>query len=157
MFGSFMRTNIGKSLLRPRDRVELFLSCLACFSLITLSSWAQHLPIASELLRSYIDIFIKHQLIISLVFSGLIAHVQYQLYIKTKHEVFCRLLVGDYPLSIGVRYVLECLIIQSLAVFVALIPSACGVQLSIDTWYLYGLILVYALIPATMVSTHEIL
>lgn len=145
-----------KSLLRERDRWELFFSYLFSFSLLTLSMGIQKLAIETNRMQSYVQVIADSQLGIALAFSLIVAHFQYHLCHKTRIEVLCRLLAGDTLRAIRVRYMLESLLILGGACLAVILLNLSMGFPNTDVFYLAMTFVAYTLVSVFLVKSEGI-
>lgn len=115
-----MKRFIRKSLLRPRDRGELGALYLACFLLVTFLQFLERRAAGSETLVRYLRFIIDNQIAFVLIASAVVAVLQYQMVVRSRQEMRCRILVGDRLSSIRFRYAVECLAMLMFCCFLAL-------------------------------------
>lgn len=141
-----------KSIMRAKDRVELLISYLLCFSLITLSLYSQTIEIKQHILREYIKSFTDHYVLLSLVATLIVIIFHYQMVSKAKTEIQCRILVGDILSRIKIRYVAECLGILAVAYLIhTYLAYFLGLKIGTGL-YLISVFGVYILISGRLVK-----
>lgn len=141
-----------KSIMRGKDRAELLISYLLCFSLITLSLYSQTIEIKQHILREYIKSFTDHYVFLSLVATLVVMIFHYQVLSKTKIEIRCRVLVGDILSRIKIRYVVECFGILAAAYLIhTYLGYFLGVKIGTGL-YLIGVFGAYILITGRLVK-----
>lgn len=144
-----------KSLFRLADILELCIAYTFCFSLNLIFDYVKTLELTSGILISFLRSFVEYQTMIVILSTFLVVVFHYQFSCRKKTEVFCRILVGDTPFNIMVRYSLDCLMVL---VCVYLLTALANVYLDFDltgNLYLALIFIVYILISAREVRKYE--
>lgn len=144
-----------KSIFRVVDRYELFACYLFCFCCNTMLDYSKTLRLESFLLQNYLKQLYDYQALIVSLISFIVVIFHYQMVIRKKEELHCRILVGDTIRAAIKRYIVECLIILVTAFIVSLSLNI-GLNLSvIGNLYLSALFIFYILISSMVVNRFE--
>ena len=147
--------NLKKSLFRLNDVLELCVAYTFCFSLSLAFDYVKAFGLTSGILISFFRNFLEYQTVIVMLSTFLVVVFHYQFSCRKKTEVFCRILVGDTPYSIMVRYSLDCLMVL---VCVCLLSTLANFYLNFrlsNNLYLVPIFIVYILISARQVRKYE--
>ena len=147
--------NTKKSLFRLTDVLELCIAYTFCFSLIMIFDYVKTLELTSGILISFFRSFSEYQPLIVILSTFLVVVFHYQFSCRKKAEVFCRILVGDTPFNIMVRYSLDCL---TVLVCVYLLSALVNIYLDFGltgNLYLVPIFIVYILFSARQVRKYE--
>lgn len=147
--------NMKKSLFRLTDVLELCIAYTFCFSLNMIFDYVKTLELTSGILISFFRSFSEYQPLIVILSTFFVVVFHYQFSYRKKTEVFCRILVGDTPFNIMVRYSLDCL---AVLVCVYLLSALVNVYLDFgltDNLYLVPIFIVYILFSARQVRKYE--
>ena len=147
--------NMKKSLFRLTDVLELCIAYTFCFSLNMIFDYVKTLELTSGILISFFRSFSGYQTLIVILSTFLVVVFHYQFSCRKKTEVFCRILVGDTPIHIMVRYSLDCL---AVLVCVYLLSALVNVYLDFgltDNLYLVLIFIVYILFSARQVRKYK--
>lgn len=147
--------NMKKSLFRLTDVLELCIAYTFCFSLNMIFDYVKTLELTSGILISFFRSFSEYQTLIVILSTFLVVVFHYQFSCRKKTEVFCRILVGDTPFNILVRYSLDCL---AVLVCVYLLSALVNVYLDFgltDNLYLVLIFIVYILFSARQVRKYK--
>ncbi len=144
-----------KSLFRLMDMVELLCCYTFCFSANTILNYIKTLNTDSYLLKVFFkQIYDYHSLII-LLLSLIVVIFHYQMLIRKKTEIYCRILVGDTLWHATIHYFFDCLTILCIIFVIStVINIVLGTNLN-DNFILLGIFIVYILISSRMVSRFE--
>lgn len=147
--------NLKKSLFRLTDVLELCITYTFCFSLNLAFNYVKAFGLTSGILISFFRNFLEYQTVIVILATFLVVVFHYQFSCRKKTEVFCRILVGDTPFNIMVRYSLDCL---TVLVCVYLLSVLASVYLNFSltsNLHLVPIFIVYILISARQVRRYE--
>lgn len=144
-----------KSLFRLIDKVELLSLYILCFGFNIMFDYIKTLSIDSHLLKTFLEQFYKHRVLIIFLLTFIIIIFHYQMLNRKKLEIYCRILVGSTILSIVLHYILECFTILSIAFTISiLINTVLDIGLT-NNIYLSCILLVYILTSSGIVNKLE--
>ena len=101
-------TFLHRSLLRPKDRINLSLQYLAGFSLTILFGYAEARALDSDVLMRQLKFILDNQILFTLAYSVVVVVWHYKFQVKSRKEIKYRIVVGDRLLRIRLRYATEC-------------------------------------------------
>lgn len=151
MKSAYLESMNGRSLFRHKQRLELLCLYLFCFGLLGFLSYAEIEGSTSEILADYLKFLTKYKLQIVIILSLVVPVAHYQMLLKARTEVSCRVVVGDTLLRIKTRYLTECFVVLGVASFVSFI---CFPLSTSDALNLNGLLALYAIASLVFVRGH---
>ena len=143
-----------KSLLRLSNRLELGFLYLGCFLLSGLLVHLERRAASSYMLMRYFKFIIDNRHAFVLGFSVIVLVFQYQLVVKARTEVTCRVLVGDTLMLIRLRYMIECLTLLGACFLLSItVHLLLGFEI-IDNLYLLAALAAYVLFSAGLIGVR---
>lgn len=108
-----MKYMIDRSLLRAKSRLELGALYVGCFLLAGFLVYVEHRAAGLDVLMRYFKFIVHNRRAFVLGFSAVALVFHYQLLVRSRTEIRCRVLVGDRLSLIRLRYIIECLTLLS--------------------------------------------
>lgn len=143
-----------KSLLRLNQRLVLGFLYLGCFLLSGLLVYLERWAASSYMLMRYFKFIIDNRHAFVLGFSVIVLVFQYQLVVKARTEVTCRVLVGDTLMLIRLRYMIECLTLLGACFILSItVHLLLGFEI-IDNIYLLAALAAYVLFSAGLIGVR---
>lgn len=146
---------MGRTLFRFADAMELGMTYLFCFLLSLLFDYVKNMELDSYILKAFLENFIDYQKLIVFLFTSIVIVFHYQMLLRKKTEIYCRILVGDTRSRIAIRYILDCLAVLGFSYFVALLINIYMCLDLTSNLYLVMILVTYILISASQVRKYE--
>ena len=144
-----------RTLFRFADAMELGMTYLLCFLLGLLFDYVNSMELDSYILKAFFENFMDYQKLIVFLFTSIVMVFHYQMFLRKKIEIYCRMLVGDTRSSIAIRYILDCLLILGFIYFVSILINIYMCFDLAGNLYLVLIFITYILISASQVRKYE--
>lgn len=150
-----VNNQMKKSIFRSIDRFELLGCYVLCFCINTMFYYSKTISLESHLLQNFLKQLYDYQALIILLLSLTVVVFHYQMVIRKKVEVHCRVVVGDTIRAIVFRYIIDGLIILCAGfVLSGVLNAIIGISIA-NNCYLLCVFVGYILISSWRVRQYE--
>lgn len=150
-----VKNQMKKSIFRSIDRFGLLGCYVLCFCINTMFYYSKSIRMESYLLQNFLKQLYDYQVLVILLLSLIVLVFHYQMVIRKKVEVHCRVVVGDTIRAIVFRYIIDGLIILCVGfVFSGVLNAIVDISIA-NNCYLLCVFVGYILISSWRVRQYE--